>query len=313
MAEHLPFNGLRAFEAAARHLSFKLAAEELFVTPAAISQQIKTLEETLGIELFHRYNQKIELTEAAIRGLPKLSEGFATLSEGVNLIRQPSESTSLTVWSSPSFAAKWLVPRLNTFRDLQPDIDLHISANRDLIDNGQAKKTIPAENFRRNHVDVAIRFGQGDYPGCRVDKLFQVSAIPLCSPALMNGEKPLQTPADLQHHTLLHDDTPYEGRPAWSDWLQQADVEGVDSTHGISFNSVSLALSAAIDGQGVVLTLQALAADDIAAGRLVTPFQLSLPMDHAYYLISLEEQAELPKIELFREWLLGLVSDADAA
>jgi len=313
MAEHLPFNALRAFEAAARHLSFKLAAEELFVTPAAISQQIKSLEETLGVELFHRYNQKIELTDAGKRGLPKLSEGFSTLSEGVNLIRDPAQGSSLTVWSSPSFAQKWLVPRLNTFRELAPEIDLHISANRDLIDNGKARNTIPAENFRRNHVDVAIRFGQGDYPGCRVDKLFPVSAIPLCSPSLMEGDKPLNTPSDLQHHTLLHDDTQYEGRPRWSNWFQQEGIDNIDSTHGISFNSVSLALAAAMDGQGVVLTLQALAADDIEAGRLVTPFESSLEMQAAYYLISLEEQADLPKIQQFRDWLLDIASAVKAA
>ena len=313
MAEHLPFNALRAFEAAARHLSFKLAAEELFVTPAAISQQIRSLEETLDVELFHRYKQKIQLTDAGKRGLPKLREGFALLSDGVNLIRDPAESMSLTVWSSPSFAGKWLVPRLTSFREQQPGIDLHISANRDLIDDGHAKNSIPADNFRRDHVDVAIRFGQGDYPGCRVDKLFHVSAIPLCSPDLMVGKQALKKPSDLKNHTLLHDDTPYEGRPSWSDWMAQAGVDDLDATHGISFNSVSLALAAAIDGQGVALTLQALAADDLQAGRLVTPFELSLPMPQAYYLISLEERADLPKIRLFREWILDFVEDLDKA
>ena len=182
MAEHLPFNALRAFEAAARHLSFKQAAEELFVTPAAISQQIKFLEDQLGVELFHRHSRKIELTEAAKRGLPSVVEGFAHLSEGVNRIRHTEQSNYLTVWSSPSFATKWLVPKIAQYRQAYPDTDLKISGSQTLIDNGKARNTIPAENFRRDGVDIAIRFGQGDYPGCRVDKLFDVSAIPLCSP-----------------------------------------------------------------------------------------------------------------------------------
>lgn len=311
MAEHLPFNALRAFEAAARHLSFKQAAEELFVTPAAISQQIKFLEDTLGIPLFHRYNRKIELTDAAKRGLPKLIEGFATLSDGVALIKEPDDTATLTVWTSPAFATKWLMPRLPDYRQLHPDVDLNISGSRDLIDNGRARKTIPAENFRRDKVDIAIRFGQGDYPGCRVDKLLSVSAIPLCSPTLLKGNTPLKSPEDLRHHTLLHDETPYEGRPAWSTWLESAGVGDIDSSHGMTFNSAALVLAAAIGGQGVALTLQTLAKDDIAAGRLVTPFELSLPMDFDYYVISLEETADQPEIKAFREWLLNSADEAE--
>lgn len=309
MAEHLPFNALRVFEAAARHLSFKKAADELFVTPAAVSQQIKFLEDQLGVELFHRYNRKIELTKAAQRGLPELVEGFSHLSEAVSLFKSDDDDSSLTVWMSPSFAAKWLMPRLPSFRQLRPDIDLNISASRDLIDQHQTKNVIPAENFRRENVDVAIRFGQGDYPGCRVDKLFPVSAVPLCSPALLEGDIPLNSPADLRHHTLLHDHTPYEGRPSWSAWLDSAGVGDIDSSHGMSFNSVTLALAAAIDGQGVVLTLNALAAADIAAGRLVIPFELSMPLDYAYYVISLEDKADQKNTREFREWLLDVVDD----
>lgn len=312
MADHLPFNALRAFEAVARHLSFKQAAEELFVTPAAISQQVKSLEDALGVELFHRYNRKIELTDAARLGLPKLAEGFANLSEAVNLLKATPQASTLTVWMAPSFAAKWLMPRLPRYRSTHADIDLKISASRDLIDNGKARNTIPAENFRRDNVDIAIRFGRGDYPGCRVDKLFSVVAIPLCSPSLLEGLSPLRTPADLRNHTLLHDDTPYEGRPGWSTWLSAAGVGDIESGHGMSFNSVSLALAAAIAGQGVVLTLQALATDDIAAGRLVAPFELSLPMQSAYYVISLQDKADLPNIREFREWLLEVIS-AEAA
>lgn len=313
MAEHLPFNALRAFEAAARHLSFKKAAEELFVTPAAISQQIKFLEDSLGIELFHRLNRKIELTEAAKRGLPEIIEGFSHLSEGVNLIKQEQEGSTLTVWTSPSFATKWLMPKLSDFRRIYPDVDLNISGSRDLIDNGRALNTIPADNFKRDKVDIAIRFGQGNYPGCHVDKLISVTAIPLCSPELLETGPPLNKPEDLRHHTLLHDNTPYEGRPAWSTWLAAAGVSDVDSTHGMAFNSAGLVLGAAVAGQGVALTLEPLAADDIADGRLVKPFNLSIPMDYAYYVISLEETVDKPHIKAFREWLFESVDHSAAA
>lgn len=311
MSDNLPLNALRAFEAAARHLSFKDAAEELFVTPAAISQQIKFLEDILGVQLFHRENRKITLTKDAERGLAKVSEGFDALSEAVNLIKQGDMDSTLTVWSSPSFAAKWLVPRLNAFTKSNPGIDLEISADISLIDTKGAS-AIPAEKFKRGDVDVAIRFGQGIYEGCRVDKLFEVSAIPLCSPDLQDGEHPLKTPEDLQFHTLLHDATPYEGRPSWSVWLDAAEVSSIDAEHGITFNSVSLALAAAVDGQGVVFTLKALAEDDIAAGRLIAPFDLSLPMNFSYYLITLEEMADTPKVKAFREWIVDAAGNQAA-
>lgn len=309
MSTHLPFNALRTFEAAARHKSFKLAAEELFVTPAAVSQQIKYLEDYLGVPLFRRYNRKIELTEAAERGINKLTVGFETLADAVSVMRSTMDNPALTIWSSPSFASKWLMPRLAHFRVAHTDIDLNISAVQGLIDGNRSDNQIPAANFHRYNIDIAIRFGQGDYAGCRADKLFNVSAVPLCSPALLEGEKPLNRIEDLRHHTLLHDDTPYEGRPSWSDWLLAAGVSGIDASHGMSFNSVSLALAAAVDGQGVALTLNALAEDDLAAGRLVKPFELSLPLNSAYYVISLDETADMPNIRMFREWLLEETQD----
>ncbi len=303
MSDNLPLNALRAFEAAARHKSFKAAAEELFVTPAAISQQIKSLEETLDVKLFHRQSRQITLTRAGTRGLAKVTEGFNCLTEAVQAMRSEDDDSTLTVWSSPSFAAKWLVPRLAEFTQANPGIDLDISADRSLIDSG-ATDSLHIEKFKHGLIDVAIRFGQGDYAELKVDKLFEVSAIPLCSPRLLTGEHPLNTPDDLRHQTLLHDATPYEGRPSWDKWLEAAGVEGIDAEHGISFNSVSMALAAAVDGQGVVYTLDALANDDIEAGRLVAPFDLRLPLDHAYYMITLAKHADKPKVARFCEWLL---------
>lgn len=304
MIENLPFSALRVFESAARHLSFKRAAEELFITPAAVSQQIKTLEHQLGVKLFNRHGRGLSLTEEAKAGLPMLTEGFEKLVDSVHRIRGANEDSTLTVWMAPSFAAKWLIPRLHRFYEACPGIDLNITASRNLIDSNTSKKTIPAENFRRDNVDIAIRFGKGDYPGCRVDKLFSVNAIPLCSPRLLEGEHPLRSPEDLRFHTLLHDDTRYEGRPDWATWLKAAAVDNVDSTHGVHFNHVNLALTAAVEGQGVVLSIKALASEDIAAGRLVIPFDIGLPLEYAYYLITLEEVTDHPHTAAFRAWLI---------
>ena len=304
MIENLPFSALRIFESAARHLSFKRAAEELFITPAAVSQQIKTLEHQLGVKLFNRHSRGLSLTEEAIAGLPALKEGFDKLTTSVHNIRGANENSTLTVWMAPSFAAKWLIPRLDGFHEAHPGIDLSISANRNLIDSNSSDNTIPVENFKRDNVDIAIRFGKGDYPGCRVDKLFSVTAIPLCSPKLLNGKHPLRCPEDLRFHTLLHDDTEYEGRPNWAAWLEAAAVDNVDSTRGVHFNHVNLALTAAIEGQGVVLSMNALASDDIAAGRLTIPFNIGLPLEYAYYLITLEEVTDHPHSAAFREWLI---------
>lgn len=311
MIENLPFGALRVFESAARHLSFKLAAAELSITPAAVSQQIKSLEHQLGVKLFNRQNRGLSLTQEAIQGLPKLTQGFDQLSQSVSLIRNTQKDKKVTVWMAPSFASKWLIPRLNRFSESYPDIDLDISANRDLVDSTTSKNSIPAENFRRNNVDIAIRFGKGKYPGCRVDKLFSVSAIPLCSPELMLGDHPLRTPEDLKFHTLLHDDTKYEGRPDWPTWLKAAKVSGVAAKRGLRFNHGNLAINAAVDGQGVVLSMKALASGDIAAGRLVTPFDLSLPLEYAYYVITLEEYADQPNTSSFRNWLIQEASLED--
>lgn len=304
MIERLPsLNALKAFEAAARHLSFSKAAEELYVTPAAISHQIKGLEDYLGVQLFHRLNRALVLTEAAQAALPKLQEGFACLAEAVQEIHNHDGQQTVTVWAAPSFAAKWLVARLNRFAALHPGIDLQVSASESLIDDKSSRGAI-TDSLRNHAIDVAIPFGQGEYPDYRVDKLFSVSVVPLCSPSLLEGEHPLRQPEDLIYHTLIHDDTGYKGRPDWPAWLETAGVDGVDTTRGLHFNHVSLALQAAIDGQGVVLSLKPLAADDLAAGRLIIPFDLSLPVEYAYYVICPEATAERPEITAFREWLL---------
>jgi LysR family glycine cleavage system transcriptional activator len=190
----------------------------------------------------------------------------------------------------PSFAAKWLVPRLGRFRTAHPEIDLRISTSQHLVD------------FAREDVDVGIRMGRGHYPGLRVDRLFGEVLTPVCSPALLEASQPLRQPADLRHHVLLHDDDDYTG---WQLWLELAGVEGIDARRGPIFTDSSIVVQAAAEGQGMALGRAALAAGDIAAGRLVRPFDVTMPHDLAYYLVCPEAAAERPRIAAFRAWLLA--------
>ena len=303
MSDRLPpLNSLRAFEIAARHLSFRKAAEELHVTPAAISHQIKLLEEQLGVALFHRLTRAIELTEVGRSFLPKLREGFENIALAVERVRAHGRADALTVNVPPSFATKWLMPRLHRFVTANPDIDIRILASMRLMDT--SRHDFPDE--QTVDADIDIRFGSGRYPHSRVDLLFPVSLTPLCSPSLLKGMRPLSRPSDLRYHVLLHDDTLYlsDGRPDWEQWLKAAGADGVDPSRGPHFNHSILGLEAAVDGLGVVLGIKELAAHDLAAGRLVAPFELSLAMDAAYYLVSAEANAERPKVATFRNWLL---------
>jgi LysR family glycine cleavage system transcriptional activator len=304
MARSLPLNALNAFEVAARHESFAKAAEELNVTPAAVSQQIRMLEDLMGIQLFHRLNRGLVLTAAGKSGLSKLQDGFRHVNDAVDQIRSNPDQLVLDVWMAPSFASKWLMPRMRRFVDLHPEIDLRISASADLMDTDAMSPSLSEDILRRHDVDVAIRFGRGYYPGCHVERLMNVVALPLCSPALLkNPDKPLKTPEDLIHHTLLHDETPYEGRPMWSHWLKAVHVESVDGTRGMRFNRVSLALAAAVAAQGVVLSLEQLATDDLDKGRLVIPFSHSVQLDQAYYVITLENSTDAEHVVAFKRWL----------
>lgn len=299
-----PLKALRAFDAAARHGSLRKAAEELHVTPAAISQQIKSLEDMLGVALFHRRPRGLELTEAGTAGLPKLREGLVCLREAVQQMRAENTREILTVWMAPSFAAKWLVPRLHRFVLNYPDVDIRIAANPQLIIGSSNRNPLSVDDFQFNSIDVAIAFSRGQHPGCRAVKLLSARAIPLCSPALLNGEHPLRAPADLRHHTLLHDDTDYGDRPDWSNWLVQAGVEDIDAQRGPRFNQAALVLEAAADGQGVALTMDVLAGADLATGRLVVPFGPGLPLSHAYYIVYPQHTDQPERIAVFRDWLL---------
>ena len=292
-----PLNALRAFEAAARHLSFSKAAAELNVTPAAISHQIGALEAFYGVQLFRRLTRALLLTEAGQSALPSLREGFDRLAEGAERLRAHQKSGALTVSVAPSFAAKWLVPRLQSFQQAYPDIELRIDANDNVVD------------FARDNVDVGLRYGRGHYPGLTVDRLLAEEVSPVCSPRLMAGPHPLRTPHDLRYHVLLHVDWKVmsEAAPNWRMWLLAAGVRDIDPSRGPRFTLESMVVQAAIEGQGVALTSNVLAADDIRHGRLVRPFDIALgrPESFAYYVVTPEWKAEQPKIRAFREWVIA--------
>jgi LysR family glycine cleavage system transcriptional activator len=290
-----PLNALRAFEAAARHLSFTKAAEELHVTQAAVSHQVRALEEYMGVQLFRRQNRAVLLTDAAQLCLPRLREAFDRLAEAVESIRGGGSESLLTVTITPSFAAKWLVPRLDGFRKAHPDLEVRIDASTQLAD------------FARDNVDVGIRYGAGRYPGLASEMLMNVAVSPVCSPRLLKGEHPLKTPGDLRFHRLLHTDwTAQRGEePDWRMWLLAAGVRDIDWTKGPQFNDWMLAIQAAIEGQGVVLGRTALVENDIAAGRLVQPFDVSVPGTFSYHLVYPQQTAKRAKVVAFRNWVMA--------
>ena len=296
MIRHLPsLNALRAFEAAGRHLSFTKAADELNVTPGAISHQVKLLEELLEAPLFHRLTRTLRLTDVGHAALPTLSQGFDKLAEGVEQMRAHSESEVLTISVSPSFGAMWLVPRLENFRSRHPDIEIRIDGTDRLVDLARAS----------DKADVALRYGPGGYKGVQVDWLFSQLNTPVCSPKLLCSGFPLERPDDLRYHTLLHIDWK-DTEPSWRMWLLAAGINDIDPTRGPHFTMENMAVQAAIDGQGVALVGDILVTDDLAAGRLVRPFDssLSTPLTFSYYLLSAKNGAKRPKVAAFREWLL---------
>lgn len=283
---------LRAFESAARHLSFTKAADELNVTQAAISHRVKTLEECLSVQLFRRFNRKLELTDAGRNYLPSLRHALDIVGAAGDRVSSQEAAASLRVSVVISFATKWLLPRLQEFKALHPEIDVLVTADDTLV------------NFGRDAFDVSIRFGRGRYPGLRADPFMKDRIIPVCSPALLEGPHPLRKPADLKHHTLLHDLASFgDDLLDWSYWLEAAGVTGVDPNLGPGFNLWGMLIDAAIAGQGVALARFAIAEGDIDAGRLIQPFGPSLPSEYAYWIVSLPEVAARPNVRKFREWL----------
>ncbi len=291
MARRLPpLKALPDFEAAARHLSFTRAADELHVTHGAVSRQVKALEEHLGVPLFRRLNRTLLLTDEGQAYVGVVRELLERLAEATDRIKRRDERGGLTISTTGSFAIKWLVPRLARFRVAHPEIDVRLQANDALVD------------FSRDDVDIAIRYGRGQYPGLKSERLMTEDFVPVCSPALLKGPHPLRAPDDLRHYPLLHE----EGTQIdWRMWLMAVGVEGVDPARGPIYSHGSMVMQAAINGEGVALGRTALIAEDLAAGRLIKPFELALAAEWAYYIVYPPRALARPKVAAFRNWLLA--------
>ena len=297
-----PLNALRAFEAAARHLNFSRAADELSVTPGAVSQQIQNLEDYVGASLFKRTPRGLLLTDAAQTALPSLREAFDRLAEAASLLTAAVDGRRLTLTAAPSFAAKWLVPRLGRFEEAHPQVDVWLSADMDLVD------------FGAGEVDLAIRYGAGPYPGLESVRLMNETVMPVMSPDLM-AANPLNDPRDLARHVLLHDGSPDadDSCPDWLMWLAARGVKGVDGNRGPRFNQSSLVIEAAVGGRGVALAKRTLAQDDLDAGRLIVPMPITTSVDFAYYVVHPKAKGRLPQVKAFVSWIAAEAAAHDAA
>ncbi|SEQ78720.1 LysR family transcriptional regulator, glycine cleavage system transcriptional activator [Rosenbergiella nectarea] len=283
-----PLNALKVFDAAARHLSFTRAAEELFVTQAAVSHQIKALEDFLGLKLFRRRNRSLLLTEEGQSYYLDIKEIFSALNDATRKLQARSAKGALTVSLLPSFAIQWLVPRLTSFNQQHPGIDVRIQA----VDREEDKLA--------DDVDIAIFYGRGNWPGLRVEKLYAEYLLPVCSPVLLTGERPLQSPADLEHVTLLHD----ASRRDWQSWVRQVGLPHINVQQGPIFSHSAMVLQAAIHGQGIALANNVMVQSELSSGRLVCPFNEVLSSKNAFYLVYHDSQAELGKIAAFRQWII---------
>ena len=301
MPRQPPLNALRVFEAAARHMSFKDAANELNVTPGAVGHQIKALEDYLGTPLFRRFNRNLRLTEAGQACLPEVKEGFVMLSRAVERVKLNQPSASLVVSAAPAFAVKWLVPRLHKFLEAYPETDVRIQTTTRVVD------------LANEGIDIGIRFGSGNFPGHRADLLFHEEVSPVCSPALGRGQHPVLEPADLRSHPLIHlvGETDDLSWPDWPAWLQEAKVTGVDPTAGPHFNQTITAVQAAIESQGVALIGYMCIADEISSGQLIKPFgeNLSTRTAYSYYVVCPQSKKYKSEVSVFYEWLLSEVEE----
>lgn len=307
MKSPIHLNALKAFEASARHQSFSAAADELNVTPAAVGQLVKTLEQWLNTPLFHRMNSgktRLVATETAQSALPLIREGFEKLTQGLELLKENTLSNVLTVAISPAFAAKWLLPRLYRFQSACLQTNVNLNTNLKPVD------------FVSQRIDVGIRYGVGNWSGLSAEKLMDEEVYPVCSPKLLENKNRLTRVENLLDETLIHDQSmdAHTGFPSWLSWLEKASVSGPITVKNIQINNSAAVLQSAIDGQGIALARSVMAKDDIAAGRLVRLFpNINFDSPLAYYVIYRPEQRELPRVQAFKKWLFKEVADENNA
>ncbi len=297
MKSPVHLNALRAFEASARHQSFSAAAAELNVTPAAVGQLVRGLEAWLGSPLFIRGSggaARLVATEAAVRALSDIRDGFERLHAGMEILRQSAIGDMLTVTVSPAFASQWLLPRFERFQSASPETDVRLETHLKAVD------------FVTEQVDIGVRYGAGNWPGLTSEKLMDEEVYPACAPLLLKQNPRLTSPAGLAHVTLLHDLSMggEEGFPTWDKWLRAAKVRGVSNSRGMKINNSAAVLQAAIEGRGVALARSVMARDDLMAGRLARLFpDISFASELAYFIVYRPECARLPKLQAFRDWL----------
>ncbi len=297
MARRLPpLNALRAFEAGARHLSFTKAAEELHVTQAAVSHQVKLLERDLGVTLFRRMTRKLVLTGEGRTLLGVAEAALDAIAGAAEALRADTAGGTLTLSLTPTFGVQWLSPRLGRFWTAHPEIELRLQHSIHLVD------------FARDEVDAAVRWGGGAWPGVDAVYLMRAGLVPVCSPALCEGPHALKVPDDLRHHTLLHERDYVE----WAQWLAVAGARQVEARRGPIIDNPTVVLQAVIDGQGVALVSDSILRGDLEAGRLVKPFDVDLDADNAYYLVAPPKAFERPNVIAFRDFLLAELA-AEAA
>lgn len=293
-----PLNSLKAFEAAARKGGFVAAADELHVTPAAVSHQIKTLEAYLEIELFRRLPRGLELTESGRELLPELSKGFDHFARALGSLTAGELTGRLTIRVLPSFATLWLVPKLDSFLQTYPDVQLRVLASNSPV------------GLESGAFDILIAYGMGHYPGFDTTHLMADSIFPVCAPSLLN-QTPLRRYKDLEQHTLLHDiDVGFDEQTmTWKRWFRDAGLSRVEASRNVEFENSLLLTEAAVRGQGVALGRMSLVRDHLMTGRLLRPLKTSRPADYAYYTVTTQEAVEHPRVQTFLSWLAAQVEN----
>ncbi len=284
-----PLTGLKAFEAAGRHLSFTQAADELGVTQAAVSHQIKTLEAHLNLRLFHRQTRKLRLTNAGERLLETTTAALDRIQKTVNDIKNVAKVASLAIRVPPTFAAKWLLPRLHQFRERNPDIELAINHSNEVV------------KFADEPLDLAVTYGNGHWPGVNSHKVFNLDFFPVCAADLITPATPLNDLSDLRNFDLLHD----ANFDNWTAWIRQANLQNFNARTGTILDDTNVLIQAAIDGQGIAMCSSIFVSEHLADGRLVKPFDLVLEIDSAYYLVYPEAHLQRDRVVAFRDWILS--------